>query len=136
MNKKINNILFFCIAMLFSFSFMIKANASVLNNNFINNVATIEESCAAFGDPGVSGTPAYWMQQALEIMKYIGIIALLVLTTLDFIKALAQNDKDALKKASNTAIKRFIYCILLFFTPMIVEFLMSLFGTYGTCGVK
>lgn len=136
MNKKINNILFFCIAMLFSFSFMIKANASVLNNNFINNVATIEESCAAFGDPGVSGTPAYWMQQALEIMKYIGIIALLVLTTLDFIKALAQNDKDALKKASNTAIKRFIYCILLFFTPMIVEFLMSLFGAYGTCGVK
>lgn len=136
MNKKINNILFFCIAMLFSFSFMIKANASVLNNNFINNVATIEERCAAFGDPGVNGTPAYWMQQALEIMKYIGIIALLVLTTLDFIKALAQNDKDALKKASNTAIKRFIYCILLFFTPMIVEFLMSLFGTYGTCGVK
>ena len=66
----------------------------------------------------------------------IGIIALLVLTTLDFIKALAQNDKDALKKASNTAIKRFIYCILLFFTPMIVEFLMSLFGAYGTCGVK
>lgn len=136
MNKKINNILFFCITMLFSFSFMINANASVLNNNFINNVATIEESCAAFGDPGVSGTPAYWMQQALEIMKYIGIIALLVLTTLDFIKALAQNDKDALKKASNTAIKRFIYCILLFFTPMIVEFLMSLFGAYGTCGVK
>lgn len=136
MNKKINNILFFCIAMLFSFSFMIKANASVLNNNFINNVATIEESCAAFGVPGFSGTPAYWMQQALEIMKYIGIIALLVLTTLDFIKALAQNDKDALKKASNTAIKRFIYCILLFFTPMIVEFLMSLFGAYGTCGVK
>lgn len=121
--------------MLFSFSFMIKANASVLNNNFINNVATIEESCAAFGDPGVSGTPAYWMQQALEIMKYIGIIALFVLTTIDFINALAQNDKDALKKASNTAIKRFIYCILLFFTPMIVEFLMSLFGAYGTCGI-
>ena len=45
------------------------------------------------------------------------------------------NDKDALKKASNTAIKRFIYCILLFFTPMIVEFLMSLFGAYGTCGI-
>ncbi|CDF20324.1 unknown [Clostridium sp. CAG:609] len=135
MNKKINNILFFCITMLFSFSFMIKANASVLNNNFINNVATIEEECAAFGKPSDEGSPAYWMQQALEIMKYIGIIALLVLTTLDFIKALAQNDKDALKKASNTAIKRFIYCILLFFTPMIVEFLMSLFGAYGTCGI-
>lgn len=135
MNKKINNILFFCITMLFYFSFMIKANASVLNNNFINNVATIEESCAPFGKPKDEGSPAYWMQQALEIMKYIGIIALFVLTTIDFINALAQNDKDALKKASNTAIKRFIYCILLFFTPMIVEFLMSLFGAYGTCGI-
>lgn len=127
MKKKISS---FLILMLFSFSFMIKADASILNN-----VTTISETCGAFGDPSTNGTPAYWMQQALEIMKYIGIVALLVLTTLDFIKALAQNDKDALKKAGNTAIKRFIYCVLLFFTPMVVEFLMSLFGAYGTCGI-
>lgn len=127
MKKKIGSVLVF---ILFSFSFMINASASVLNK-----VTLINEQCPAFGDPTVNGTPAYWMQQALEIMKYIAIVALLVLSTLDFIKALAQNDKDALKKAGNTTVKRFIYCVLLFFAPMIVEFMMSLFGAYGTCGI-
>lgn len=127
MKKKIGSVLIF---ILFSFSFMINASASVLDK-----VTLINEQCSAFGDPNVIGTPAYWMQQALEIMKYIAIVALLVLSTLDFIKALAQNDKDALKKAGNTTVKRFIYCVLLFFAPMIVEFMMSLFGAYGTCGI-
>ena len=127
MKKKIGSVLIF---ILFSFSFMINASASVLDK-----VTLINEQCPAFGDPNVNGTPAYWMQQALEIMKYIAIVALLVLSTLDFIKALAQNDKDALKKAGNTTVKRFIYCVLLFFAPMIVEFMMSLFGAYGTCGI-
>ena len=68
-------------------------------------------------------------------MKYVAIVALLVLVTTDFVKAVASNDKDALKKAGTTAIKRFIYCVLLFFLPSIISLLMTLFGAYGTCGI-
>ena len=45
------------------------------------------------------------------------------------------NPEDALKKAGTTAIKRFIYCVILFFVPIIVNFIMNLFGVYGSCGI-
>ena len=45
------------------------------------------------------------------------------------------NDKDALKKAGSRALKRFIYCVLLFFLPTIVSLIMTMFGAYGTCGI-
>ena len=75
------------------------------------------------------------MQWILNVMKYIAIVALLALVTMDFFKALVSNDKDALKKAGSTAAKRFIYCVMIFFLPIIVDLIMSLFGAYGTCGI-
>lgn len=88
-----------------------------------------------FGDKTDFQDPAYWIQWCLNLIKYLAIGALLLLTTMDFFKALVQNDKDALKKAGVTAAKRFIYCVLIFFLPIIVDFIMSLFGAYGTCGI-
>lgn len=88
-----------------------------------------------FGDPSKSQYPAYWMQWVLNVIKYVAIAALLVLSTVDFIKALVSNDKDALKKAGMTAAKRFIFVVILFFLPIIVDFIMRLFGAYGTCGI-
>lgn len=87
------------------------------------------------GDPENSQTPAYWFQLILDIMKYIAIIALLGLSTMDFFKAIVADDKDALKKALVKTIKRFIYCILLFFLPILVNILMKLLGAYGTCNL-
>ena len=88
-----------------------------------------------FGDPTDSQYPAYWMQWILNVIKYVAIAALLVLSTVDFIKALISNDKDALKKAGMTTAKRFIFVVILFFLPIIVDFIMRLFGAYGTCGI-
>ncbi len=111
----------------------------------INQVVTAADTCtkcpstdicdSIFGDPGCDKCPAYWIQWILNLMKYIAIIALLVFVIVDFIKALVQNDKDAIKKAGMSAAKRFIYCVLIFFLPIIVEFFMSLLGAYGTCGI-
>ena len=78
---------------------------------------------------------AYWLQWILSAMRYIGIIALLVLSTIDFINALVNDDKDALKKAGSKSLKRFIYCVILFFIPIIVELLMNFVGAYGTCDI-
>ena len=75
------------------------------------------------------------MQWILNIIKYVAIAALLVLSTVDFIKALVSNDKDAIKKATMTTAKRFIFVVILFFLPIVVDFIMRLFGAYGTCGI-
>lgn len=119
------------------FSYTVKVNASSLNSGntaFGITLAETNSDCRTyFGDPDDVTSPAHWMQFVLDVMKYIAIVALLGLVTMDFFKALVANDKDAIKKASGTAIKRFIYCVILFFLPMIVEIIMELFGAYGPC---
>ena len=136
-----------CMVVLSFFCFQNVANASALENNvfagergegFTNNEEQSEESIscdAIFGDPDDSQYPAYWMQWILNIIKYVAIAALLILSTVDFIKALVSNDKDAIKKATMTTAKRFIFVVILFFLPIVVDFIMRLFGAYGTCGI-
>lgn len=144
------SLLLCCVITLSFFGFMSISKASIINAGEIkimesnrlfapasDGVCGMQGSeCQSyFGDPNDIDCTAYWLQWILNIIKYIAIGALLILCTFDFIKALVQNDKDALKKAGTTAIKRFIFVVILFFLPIIVEFIMSLFGAYGTCGI-
>ena len=85
------------------------------------------------GSPEDHRSPAYWLQWILDIVKYVAIAALLILSTVDFIKAMISNDRDGIKKASITTAKRFVYCVLIFFAPILVDLFMSLLGLYGSC---
>lgn len=124
-------VVLFSLSFLFSFSFMFDASASSVDNGVL---VMARNNCEGyFGDKTDVQAPAYWMQKFFDIMKYVGIVALIGLSIMDFFKAVVSNDKDALKKATSTASKRFVYCILLFFLPMIVDFLMTIFGAYGSC---
>ncbi len=144
-----NTLFICCIALLSFFCYM---NEPLASSGNVETISIVEsdrlfagqsdgvcqsvKSCDnLFGDPDDVDCTAYWMQWILNIAKYVAIAALLVLSTVDFIKALASNDKDALKKASMTTAKRFIFVVILFFLPIIVDFIMRLFGAYGTCGI-
>lgn len=139
--NKLTKICFLSVTFLFLFLININVRASVLEkinvkNDLVRMVVSAEnENCPAFGDPNIETDPAYWIQWILNLMKYMAIIALLVLVISDFLKALVENDKDALKKAGSKALKRFIYCVLLFFLPTIISLIMTMFGAYGTCGI-
>ena len=131
-----------CIIILSFFCYTNVVNADVIGAEDIDFIESYQvfdgeiDSCNSyFGDPTDSQYPAYWMQWILDVIKYVAIAALLVLSTVDFIKALISNDKDALKKAGMTTAKRFIFVVILFFLPIIVDFIMRLFGAYGTCGI-
>lgn len=136
-------IIFLVITFMFAFLFSFSVNASVIDNNIslgsdilkpieITNQDKCETILGPFDE---EDAPAYWIKWALNTIEYIAIIALLVFVTLDFIKALASNDKDALKKAGTNAIRRFIYCVIIFFIPIVVEIILELFGIAG-CVVK
>ena len=154
MNRVIKKILYIITISLFFFSCSVNVTASNLdyintnniietaNVNFTKNVAKAvndndEECRTIFGEPNdpEKESPAYWFKWVLNAMKYVAIAALIIMSILDFMKALTSNDKDAVKKASSTTVKRFIYCVLIFFVPMIVNMIMHLLGAYGTCGV-
>ncbi|MEG1566008.1 MAG: hypothetical protein RR342_04685, partial [Bacilli bacterium] len=107
----------------------------VINGNNKFNSSNNLSCEAVFGDQDDANYPAYWIQWSLNLMKYIAIVALLVLSTMDFLKAMVNQDKDAIQKAAITTAKRFVFAVLIFFLPIIVEFIMNLFGAYGTCGL-
>ena len=60
----------------------------------------------------------------------------LALSMMDFVKAVASQDKDALAKATKTTGKRIIYAMVLFFIPDLINFLFELLGWVGTCGIR
>ena len=61
--------------------------------------------------------------------------ALILLSSLDFIKAIASQDNEAVQKAIKTSVQRLIFTVILFFLPMLIEALFKIFGFYevGTC---
>lgn len=77
-----------------------------------------------------------FLQQIFNVIKYAGPILCLVFSTIDFVKAAASQDKDALAKAGKNAGKRVIYALILFFVPVLIEFLFPLLGWVGTCGIS
>ena len=90
-----------------------------------------DSSCEGFlGNKDTVGTVGYYLHFALITMRYLAIILALVLSVIDFFKAVFSQDKDLLKKASSTAIKRIIYAVVIFFIPTILEFILGLLGAY------
>lgn len=111
-------------------------NKKVDNTSNSNIIPCTGDGTSLLGNPKDKQAPAYWLQWILNVMKYVGIVALFVLILIDFMQALVKNDKDALKKAATKSLKRFVFCVLLFFLPNIIEFIMEAFGAYGTCDIR
>lgn len=140
MKNKLIKTLLVCLSVFFIASYT-SVNALVLadvQGAQVGGTATGDpvETCQGFlGDPTNPNATAYWVQQVLNILRYVAIIVLIILSSIDFIKAIASGDADALKKATTTFGKRLIYCVLIFLTPTIVNFLLGFLGVYSTCGL-
>ena len=68
----------------------------------------------------------------LKWAKYIAPVLVIILSILDFIKALAsQNDED-MKKAQGKFIKRLIIAAILFLLPLIINFMLKTFGLFSS----
>lgn len=88
--------------------------------------------CTSYLGPVEKGYPAYYLQFVFNLIKYAAIILLFILTIIDFAKATASKDNDAIKKAIITAIKRLIIAIVIFILPILIEFLFKLLGIYDS----
>ncbi len=83
-------------------------------------------------------SPAYYLQFIFNIMKYIAIIMLVVLTIVEYVKAVVAKNEDGIKKATQNTIKRVIIVVIIFLLPELIKFLLTVLGAYspGTCGIK
>lgn len=71
----------------------------------------------------------------LKIIQWIVPVILILLGTIDLVKAVSQGKEEEIKKGQKTLITRAIAAVLVFFIPMLVSTIMGLVGsnTWKTC---
>ena len=137
MFNKYKFVLMFSTIFLALFSFKINVSANVLMPDTDISSAIIhsfDDYSSVLGSD-TAGEPLYYINIILDVIKYAAIICLLGFSIADFVKAVVSEDKDALKKAGTTTMKRFIYCVMIFFLPIVINFLLDLFQLTGMIGV-
>lgn len=83
-------------------------------------------------------SPAYYLQFVFNLMKYLAIILLFVLTVVEYAKAIPSGKDDAIKVATMNTFKRIILAVIIFFLPILIEFILKLVGIYSAdgCGIS
>ena len=79
-------------------------------------------------DPRGVPSPAYILNFAFNIIKYIAIVLLFVLTVIDLIKGVADGKDETRKKIVQRLVKRIIIAVLIFFLPLLINFVLDLLG--------
>ena len=92
---------------------------------------TYDEGEEVYGCEVVPEEVRKWISISLNFVKYAALILVIVLGTIDFIKAAASGEPDSMKKAGQSFIKRVVAVIILFLLPMLVELILNLIDLYG-----
>ncbi len=95
----------------------------------INSVTSDSNSC------NISERLVAWLIRIVSWIRYIVPVVIIILTILDFIKAIAADNEDEIKKASGRFAKRLIVALIIFLLPLLLEFILGIFGqdTYQYC---
>lgn len=117
------------------------------DNNSENNLDENNDSNINFGDPVEVSCDGIIGKELLEffnkIFRWIQIIApifVIIMGAVEFAGAVLQDDKDAMKKATNKFVKRLLIAVALFFIPLILNWLLGVFNDItgaasSTCGI-
>lgn len=109
---------------------------SILLATKYNDADEKKQCTGLFGDPEDEDSFAYLLQYAFTIMKFAGPILCIAFSIVDFVKAVVSDKKDELARVVKRSLTRVVLALVLFFIPIIVDFLFPLLGFYGTCGIK
>lgn len=96
-----------------------------------------KEDCEGlFGDPDDDDSFAHLLQLAFKIIKYAGPLLCIVFSSIDLVKTVVADDKDAMSKTVKKCLKRVVLALILFFIPTLINYIFPLLGFYGTCGIN
>lgn len=133
-------VLFFCLFPCVSNSQVVPLATGQAKNNDLNFEPIEEESInceSVFKKNGEYNSLYYALQDAFTFIKFLAPVLVIVLSSMDYIKAITSHDAEGLKKANSKFIKRLVIGVLIFLLPYILDFLFEAFGVYDiqTCGV-
>lgn len=97
----------------------------------INQVVyAAQMSCDSLGDFKTD------LQNLFNLLKIIVPLLVIGLSIYDFIKAITAKDEKDLKKAFQKMAKRFIYAVILFFLPLLLNLILDLVGTNSSVCIE
>ncbi|MBR1417076.1 MAG: hypothetical protein IJ572_04590 [Bacilli bacterium] len=118
-------------------SFMINVNFVSAANDYPSYCQETSGSCGVLGDPSCPNHFAYYLQVIFNIIKFLGPVLVLLMTILDLVRLTAEQKQDGeLKKLGVKTVKRFLYAVILFVLPSLINGIFELIGLYGTCGIQ
>ena len=113
------------------------------NSLYIREVFDEEEEAevlatceGVLGDKNDENSVAYLLQEIFDILKIASPVLVLIFSLLDFMGAVASQDKDRLTKAVKHTFIRVIVGLLVFTIPILCDFFFELTGMYSTCGIQ
>ncbi len=98
-----------------------------------------DQSCETLlGDPNKEDSVAWLLQKVLDIVKIVGPLLVVVLSSVDFAKVIVNSDDDAMAKAAKKLAIRLVLAAALFFIPVLTTALLDVFGIMGepTCNIQ
>ncbi len=101
-----------------------------------------EQTCSGndsmLGDPSQEDSVAWLLNKILTYATLAGVILVVVLSSIDFLKVVVKSDDDAMAKAAKKLGIRLILAALLFFVPTFTNAMLDLFGltSESTCGIQ
>lgn len=106
---------------------------SVRGNNLYDQDG---KSCdSLLGDPNDKNSVAWLLYKILNYIRILGPLAVVVLSGIEFTKAIINSDDDTMKKATGHLRTRLIMVALLFLIPTITMLLFEVFQITTDCGI-
>ena len=100
---------------------------------------TLDAECTSdslLGDVTEPNDLAYYIQQGITIMKYLGIALCIIMTIVDIAGVILHEDKELIRPIVQKTISRIGYAVALIFLPEIIEIIGMLVGVISDCGIK
>lgn len=145
MKKIVIGILVTCSLFFLSFPCIVSAKSSSFSDSLlifgeldIQPINPGEVSCnSLFMKDGAYNSLYYVLQDAFTLIKFAAPILVIVLSSMDYIKAITSHDAEGLKKANTKFIKRLVIGVLIFLLPFLLDLVFEAFGLYdlSTCGI-
>ena len=113
-----------------------KTNIEDLNDGY-NQDQTCEGNDSLLGNPEDENSVAWLLDKILTYATIIGMILVVVLSSIDFLKVITKGDDEAMAKATKKLALRLVFAALLFFVPTLTNALLEIFGltSESTCGI-
>ena len=101
-----------------------------------DTIAELEGSKTNNAECGLGTEITAWIMNILRWVKYIIPVIIILLSILDFIKALSSEKDDEMKKAQKRFVTRLIVAVLIFLMPLLIEFILGKMGfDASNCGI-